>query len=196
MQRREVLKAAAAAAALTLLPREARAAWVKAAGGALADPAFADSAQPAALRATLSATQRGTLAALADAIIPRTDTPGATDVGVLAWIDVIVADYYTDADRRALTTGLDAINEQARAIAGQPLSAIGGDALFLVMNALDSPYDRNAPAARGYSRVKGLVVHGYFTSERVQRDVLQTQIMPGRFDGAAVMPARNGGRDE
>ncbi len=188
MQRRELLKVAAAAAALTLLPREARAAWSKAATIAR-EP---DALQPA----TLTASQRATLAALADAIIPRTDTPSATEVGVLAWIDVIVADYYTDADRRALTTGLDAIDAQARAITGQPLSAATGDTLILVMNALDTPYDRNAPAARGYSRVKGLVVHGYFTSERVQRDVLKTDIMPGRFDGAAEMPARNGGRDE
>ncbi|WP_373068147.1 gluconate 2-dehydrogenase subunit 3 family protein [Gemmatimonas sp.] len=188
MQRRELLKIAAAAAALTLLPGEARAAWSKAAMSARAP----DARQPA----TLTAIQRATLAALADAIIPRTDTPSAIDVGVLAWIDVIVADYYTDADRRALSTGLDAIEAQAQAISGQSLSVLTGDTFTLVMNALDTPYDRNAPAARGYSRVKGLVVHGYFTSERVQRDVLKTDIMPGRFDGAANMPARNGGRDE
>ena len=30
-----------------------------------------------------------------------------------------------------------------------------------------------------WSRLKGLVVHGYFTSERVQKDVLKTVIMPG-----------------
>ncbi|MEY4957701.1 MAG: hypothetical protein RL409_1958 [Gemmatimonadota bacterium] len=187
MHRRELLKAAATAAALTLLPRDARAAWAKALVG---DPAAA--AQPA----LLSVSQRATLAALADAIIPRTDTPSATEVGVLGWIDVIAADYYTDADRLALTTGLDAIDAQARAIAGQPFAVVTGDTLTLVMNALDTPYDRNAPAVRGYSRVKGLVIHGYFTSERVQRDVLKTEIMPGRFDGAADMPARNGGRDE
>jgi hypothetical protein len=40
------------------------------------------------------------------------------------------------------------------------------------------------------------VIHGYFTSEPVQRNVLRTEIMPGRFDGAADMPKRNGGRDE
>jgi len=188
MQRREPLRVAAAAAALTLLPREVRAAWSKAATPSLATGAI----QPQ----TFTAAQRATLATLADAIIPRTDTPSATDVGVLAWIDVIVADYYPDADRRALTSGLDAIDAQARAIAGQPLSAVTGDTLALVMNALDTPHDRTAPAARGYARVKGLVVHGYFTSERVQRDVLKTDIMPGRFDGAANMPARNGGRDE
>ena len=194
MQRRELLKAAATAAALTLLPRDARAAWGKALAGAPSAVPSVPSlvAQPA----LLSASQRATLAALADAIIPRTDTPSATDVGVPAWIDVIAADYYTDADRRALTTGLDAIDAQARAIAGQPFAAVTGDTLALVMTALDTPYDRNAPAARGYSRVKGLVIHGYFTSERVQRDVLKTEIMPGRFDGAADMPARNGGRDE
>ena len=191
MQRRELLKAAATAAALTLLPREARAAWAKALADA-APAAMPSAAQPA----LFSTAQRATLSALADAIIPRTETPSATDVGVMAWIVVIAADYYTDADRRALTTGLDAIDAQARAIAGQPFAAITGDTLTLVMNPLDTPYDRNAPAARGYSRVKGLVIHGYFTSERVQRDVLKTEIMPGRFDGAADMPARNGGRDE
>ena len=74
-----------------------------------------------------------TLAALADAIIPRTDTPSATEVGVLGWIDVIAADYYTDADRLALTTGLDAIDAQARAIAGQPFAVVTGDTLTLVM---------------------------------------------------------------
>jgi hypothetical protein len=188
MQRRELLKMAAAAAALTLLPNEARAAWAQA-----LPREGSRAAQPVAL---LTAEQRATLAAVADAIIPRTDTPSATDVGVLAWIEVIMADYYTEADRRALTTGLDAIDAQARAIAGQPLSALAGDTLTLVMNALDTPYDRNAPAARGYSRVKGLVIHGYFTSEPVQRNVLHTEIMPGRFDGAADMPTRNGGRDE
>jgi hypothetical protein len=196
MQRRELLKAAATAAALTLLPRDARAAWAK----ALADTtptALSSVIKPSDTQpALLSGAQRATLAALADAIIPRTDTPSATDVGVLAWIDVIAADYYTDADRHALTTGLDAIDAQARAIAGQPFAEVTGDTLTLVMNALDTPYDRNAPAARGYSRVKGLVIHGYFTSERVQRDVLKTEVMPGRFDGAADMPARNGGRDE
>ncbi len=181
-----MLKAAAAAAALTLLPADAHAAWLKSA------TPWEDASQPA----LLSATQRATLAALADAIIPRTDTPSATEVGVLAWIDVMIADYYSDADRRALTSGLDAIDAEARTLTAQPFAALTGTNLSRVMDTLDVPADRNTVAARGYSRVKGLVVHGYFTSERIQRDVLKTQIMPGRFDGAADMPAARGGRDE
>ncbi len=144
----------------------------------------------------LSAAQRATLATLADAIIPRTDTPSATDVGVLAWIDVIVADYYTDEDRTALMSGLDAIDALARTTVGQPFAGLSGPSLLTVMTALDTPSDRSAPAVRGYQRAKGLVVHGYFTSEGVQKEVLKTEIMPGRFVGDAPMVVLNrGGRD-
>jgi hypothetical protein len=36
--------------------------------------------------------------------------------------------------------------------------------------------------------LKGLIIHGYFTSEAVMKRVLHTEIMPGRFDGAAPIP--------
>ncbi len=186
MDRRELLRAAAVAAALTLLPGEARAAWMRAGN--------TTSLQPAT---SLTASQRATLGALADAIIPRTDTPSATDVGVLAWIDVIVADYYTNDDRTALRTGLDAIDAMAQQSAGQAFAGLTGAPLEAVMTALDAPTDRTLTAVRGYQRAKGLVIHGYFTSERVQKDVLKTEIMPGRFVGDAPMPAHGGaGRDE
>jgi len=186
MHRRELLRAAATAAALTLLPGEAHAAWMRAANTASRQPAT-----------SLTAAQRATLGALADAIIPRTDTPSATEVGVLAWIDVIVADYYTTDDRAVLMTGLDAIDAMAQQSAGAPFTALTGAPLASVMSALDVPTDRTLPAVRGYQRAKGLVIHGYFTSERVQKDVLKNEIMPGRFVGDAPMPARNGaGRDE
>jgi hypothetical protein len=183
------------AAALALIPNTAHAEWAQdawrrvvprdlasAAGGAL-DP--------------FTATQRATLAALADLLIPRTDTPGATDVGVLAWIDVVMTDYYTTDEQKLLTGGLDAIDALAQSRASQSFAALRGDALMSVMSALDAPADRTVPAVRGYQRVKGLVVHGYFTSERVQKDVLHNEIMPGRFLGDAPMVLRgSGGRDE
>jgi len=46
--------------------------------------------------------------AVADTIIPRTDTPSATDVGVHGFVNVIVAEYAKDDDRTTLLAGLDA----------------------------------------------------------------------------------------
>lgn len=185
MHRRDILRAAAAAAALSLLPTEAQAAWRH---------ALAAATSPA--QGPLTATQRAIVTTVADALIPRTDTPGANDVHVLAWIEVIVADYYAATERAAFLSGLDAMDALAKERTGQSLAGLTGEPLTLIMNALDGATDRTTPAVRAYGRLKGLVVHAYFTSERVQKEVLKTQIMPGRYDGAADMPVRGAGRDE
>lgn len=181
MNRRDLLRAAGSAAALSLLARHAHAAWRRV--GAGHGPADG-----------LSEAQLALVAAIADTIIPRTDTPGATDVGVPAWVNLIVSEHYAEAERTPFLAGLDAIDAGARSAAGAPFAQLSPEAKDRIMVVLDRPADRQAMEARAYSRLKGLVVHGYFTSERVQKDVLRTEIMPGRFDGAAPMaPARRGG---
>lgn len=178
VQRRDLLRAAASAAALALLPADAHAAvWARVGSLAASAPA-------------LSPAQKAVVASLADALIPRTETPGALDVGAPAFLDVLVADYYDDTERNALAAGIDAIDALAHATAGVGFTALSGDALARVMTQLDAPPDRTVPAAQAYSRLRGVLVHGYLTSERVQKEVLKTQIMPGRWDGATPYTGR------
>ncbi len=173
MDRRALLRAAAAAAALPLLPGRAEAAWRRVLDAA------------ASIASPFTATQRATLDALADALLPRTGTPGALDVGTTDWIAVVVAEHDDAAGRATYLAQLDAIDALARAREGVAFAALRGDALARTMDALDRHPDRQAPAARGFARTKGLVVHGYFTSRAVQQEVLRTMVIPGRFDGAA-----------
>jgi hypothetical protein len=181
VERRDLLRALGAAAAFTLMPRTAQAAWETV------------SAAPDAPFRALADERSALVISLADAIIPRTDTPGATDVNVAAFIDVIVSDYY-DADERAVfLSGIDAIGARARLSGAASFAELPQDARKTLLDSLDKPVDRQAPEARAWSRLKGLVVHGYFTSERVQKEVLKTVIMPGRFDGNAPMKAVSGG---
>jgi glucoside 3-dehydrogenase (cytochrome c) hitch-hiker subunit len=181
VERRDLVRALGAAAAFTLMPRTAQAAWERVA------------AAPNAPRRALRPDQSALVAAVADAIIPRTDTPGATDVGVPAFIDVIVAEYYGEDERAAFLAGLDAIDSRAKATGGASFVDMMPEARTVLMDSLDVPPDRQAPEARGWARLKELTVHGYFTSERVQKDVLKTVIMPGRFDGNAPMKRATGG---
>jgi hypothetical protein len=37
-----------------------------------------------------------------------------------------------------------------------------------------------------FGRLKSLVIYGYFTSERVVKDVTRNPIIPGRFDGCTT----------
>ena len=122
--------------------------------------------------------------AVADTIIPRTDTPSATDVGVHQFVNVIVSEYAADDDRTAFLAGLDAIDARARSGSTASFGSLAPDARGKVIEALETGA-RDAEPARSYWRLKGLVVHGYFTSEPVMKNVLKTVVMPGRFEGAA-----------
>jgi hypothetical protein len=174
VDRRTLLKSLSAAGALSILPSTAEAAW--------RDVAAASVLPTAPFRA-LTASQAASVGALADTLLPRTDSPSATDVGVLAWIDVVLAGYYTPDEKKAFDDGLAAI--EAMRMSGDELiaaeTAEGHGALIAALEAMD----RRQPAARGWWRIKGLVIHGYFTSKPVQQDVLKNEIMPGKFVGDA-----------
>jgi gluconate 2-dehydrogenase gamma chain len=177
MQRRDVLRAFGAATALALLPHEAVAAWARVGTGLRPADGLTDG-------------QLALVGAIADTILPRTDTPGATDVGVPAFVNVIVGENYTDADRTAFIAGLDAIEAQAKNTGGAPFNDLAPTARAAVIESIESATDRRAEPGRTYWRLKGLVVHGYFTSEPVMKQVLKFDVMPGRFEGAAPLPQK------
>ena len=159
MHRRDLLRALGAASALAVLPADTVAAWARVATG---------------LRPTngLTDAQLAKIGAIADVVLPRTDTPSATDVGVPDFVNVIVSENYGDAERQAFVAGLDQLDPADIAT-------------------LDGATDRRSEPARTYWRLKGLVIHGYFTSERVMKDVLHYEVMPGKFDGDAPMPLKS-----
>ena len=58
------------------------------------------------------------VAVIVERIIPRTDTPGARDVGVHEFIDTMLADYYDAADRTRFADGLAALDARAQSTCG------------------------------------------------------------------------------
>jgi hypothetical protein len=173
MERRDLLKAFGAATALTLLPHQTLEAWTRVATGLRPANGLTD-AQMALVRA------------IADTIIPRTDTPGATDVGVHGFVDVIVAERATDQERTEFLSGLNAIDARARSNGGLVFADLSPEAKGAMLDELEKG-SRDAEPSRTYWRLKGLVVHGYFTSEPVMKDVMKHTVMPGKFEGDAPL---------
>lgn len=62
---------------------------------------------------TLSEPQQRTLAALVDQIVPATDTPGASEVGVPQFIDTMLTDWYAPEERDQFVAWLDGVEAQA-----------------------------------------------------------------------------------
>jgi gluconate 2-dehydrogenase gamma chain len=128
--------------------------------------------------------QMALVRAIADTIIPRTETPSATDVGVHQFVDVIVAEHASEADRTKFLTGLDAIDARAVRESNVVFAELSPEARGTLIQSLEAG-PRDAEPAQTYWRLKGLVVHGYFTSQPVMVDVLKARVMPGKFEGAA-----------
>jgi hypothetical protein len=173
MQRRDLLRALGGATAFALLPLDAVAAWSRVASGVRVADGLSD-------------TQLTLVGAIGDIILPRTDTPSATDVAVPAFVNVIVGENYTDAQRTQFLAGLDAFDAKVKTDTGSSFADLSPAARGSFIETIEAA-PRNAEPARTYWRLKGLIVHGYFTSERVMKDVFRTEVMPGRFDGAAPM---------
>lgn len=183
MRRREVLQILATGTALQLAPskllmflREAR---------ALIDTS--------SLR-TLNAHQDATVKAMAEMIIPRTDTPGATDVGVSAFIDLMLTEWYDDDDRNRFLKGLADVDSHARALFGKEFfdcaAAQQADMLrvlgekMIEETAEQSRVEHEFPSdVSFYPMLRRLTLTAYYTSEAGATDELHFEIIPGRFVG-------------
>jgi hypothetical protein len=156
------------------------------------DHAHASGQPPATRRlAVLTAAQARTVAAAAERVIPRTDTPGASDANVTAFIDHMLAHWYSDAERTAFVAGLPELDARAQAAGGASFVALSRGQQTAMLEALDEEVTRlrktNADAANNhwFGMLKYLTVFGYCTSKVGMTQHLATWPLPGRYDGDA-----------
>ncbi|NOT09196.1 MAG: gluconate 2-dehydrogenase subunit 3 family protein [Gemmatimonadales bacterium] len=131
----------------------------------------------------LSPAQVAFVSALSDSILPRTDTPGALDVEVPAFIDRFLAGWYAPADRTNLLAGIDALEEECRRSHGRPFAQLDAAERGAFLGTVDGKEGPPRSPAWGYRRVHELVVFGYTTSKPVAELLRDMPVIPGRFDG-------------
>ena len=134
--------------------------------------------------------ERALVAAMADAILPRTDTPGALDVGVPAFIEFITAEWMTETERTEFRAGLAALEAHAVAGYGRTWPALDPVQRMGELDWAALPMEPDHPARRAYRRLRGHALHGYLTSERVRREVLKVNITPGHYRGDVPVTQR------
>ena len=86
---------------------------------------------------TLTSEQYRLTGALADVIIPPTDTPGAREVGVPEFIDKLMTEWYPAEDRKRFTDGLADVDAFARAAHEKPFAELDAEEQAAVVAVLD-----------------------------------------------------------
>ena len=107
---------------------------------------------------SLPPSTRTLLAAVADTIIPETDTPGAAGAGVPAAFDKLVANWASPAQRAKLVGALDAVEAVARSERKASFATLDPEQRFALLDA----YDRAQAGGGDYARLKELVVTLYY----------------------------------
>lgn len=140
---------------------------------------------------TLSTAQLDLLGVVVDHIIPRTDTPGARDVGVPAFIDLLLDRCADDDERERFLDGLDGLDVAMREAHGAGFLAGSADQQIALLSGLDAAAARAREADEDplpwFATLKEWTLSGYYTSEAGATRELQWLATPGRFDGDAAL---------
>ena len=125
---------------------------------------------------------------VAETILPRTDTPGAKDAEVGAFMKVFVTDCYTPDEQAIFHSGIEQLDAAAREEFGKGFMALDGEQRTGFIRALDK--DAKAVAAAGktphyFTMMKQLTLFGFFTSEVGAKEALRYIAIPGRYEGCA-----------
>ena len=189
MDRREALK---------------RTAWIM--GGAVSAPAIMGILKGCAAKPTidwkpvfLSSDQGILVSQVAEIIIPKTDTPGANDVGVPGFIDQLISECFKKEDQDKFLNELKAFDDEAKKEYGDPFVGLTAEqqAAFVkkVHDAAVNAEDVGTPPQRPFILVvKELTMLGYFTSEPGATQVLQYSPVPGAYKGCVPLSEAGNGK--
>jgi gluconate 2-dehydrogenase gamma chain len=139
----------------------------------------------------LSREQVELLGVVVDRIIPPTDTPGARDVGVPAFIDLLLDRWAEPEERVRFLDGLDGLDSLMSEQAGSAFVEAGADAQIALLARLDEQAVRareeEVDPLPFFATLKEWTLAGYYTSEVGATRELQWLPMPGRYDGDAAL---------
>jgi hypothetical protein len=183
MKRREILR---------------RVAWML--GGAVSAPAAlailqgCSAKQTPATAATpdlkfLSASQLDTVAEIADIMIPKTETSGAKDAGVPAFIDLMLADVYDKAARDRFSAGFAQFAAAAAvAVSGKPfLEQSRAQRSAYVQQALEQALGEPQEVKPFILMTRELTLLGYFTSQAGITENMLYEAVPTVYHGCVPL---------
>jgi hypothetical protein len=134
------------------------------------------------------------VAILSELIIPETDTPGAIEAAVPAFIELIVSDWYTEKERDIFLEGLTALEKYCKKTSGKGFSQCASEEQIAALKWAEKesksfrskarPGDNTlSETAPFFLKLKELTVLGYYTSEVGAKQELIYNPMPMKYEG-------------
>ncbi len=136
--------------------------------------------------------QSETVATIAEMIIPTTDTPGARAAQVHRFVDLLLAEWAPEDDRKQFLDGLADVDARARAASATDFLSATEAQRGAILTALDAEAQERRKAKSDapppfFERMKFLTVYGYCTSEVGATAELHYEVIPGSYSGCTEL---------
>ena len=131
----------------------------------------------------LTGEQEKLLAELAEAIIPKTTTPGAKDIYAHQFVMKMMDDCASKEDQQKFVKGLDAFSSFAKKNAGTAFLDATTTKRAEIMKAIEDIKPEESEAAAFYKKMKGLTIRAYTSSKFYLTQVQVYELVPGRWSG-------------
>ncbi len=126
----------------------------------------------------------GIIEKMVDRILPRTDTPGALDAGVHAFIDNMMARFYQEKDQTAFRTALMTVDEDAKKDFGENFTSLSAEQQDELLRKYDAvAYSNTTGEDHFFKKIKELTILGFCTSEAGATEFLEYDPLPGDYKG-------------
>lgn len=190
-------------------------------GGAITAPSLAailnsckSPADSTSSNFTFATDHKSLVAEIAEVIIPKTDTPGAKDVGVQDIMEVLLKDCYDAAQQKHFLAGLKTVEEESEKLGGSFVS-LSEDTKMKILDIMkekaDEEYKQNAlerekakevdsetgatktdhtsinPPTPFFTIMRDLTIFGYYSSEYAINNEYDYSPVPGRYEGCITV---------
>lgn len=159
-----------------------------AAGTFFLTPAWANrwtKASIPAMTSFLSGVEEELLAEVVETIIPATDTPGAKELGIPAFVQRMVLDCYEKPVQDNVKAGLTTVSSLTNERYGKRFEAADTSQRLAVLSSMLSSTD--ASQKEFMALMKSLTVQGYTTSEYVMTKFYHYVMAPGHYYGCVPL---------
>ncbi|MBT8218897.1 MAG: gluconate 2-dehydrogenase subunit 3 family protein [Bacteroidia bacterium] len=142
----------------------------------------------------LNADQAKLISTLVDIWLPRTDTPGALDVKVDVFIDLLLGKAYDSNGQEMVKQELDQLNKQCQEQFGSAFNNLSRDDQIAFIQEQESSSSKFNKSIWGktigkqepisfYRSLKSTALWAYFSSEEISKNVLNYDPVPGVYQG-------------
>jgi len=130
---------------------------------------------------TLNPQQTALVSAMAETILPKSDTVGAIEAGTSKFVDLILSEWYTENERSIFLNGLSDVDSRTQSAFGKKFVDCSTDERGKILTDLGEQLTKdaqtarnNAPGYRGspakpnknfYYMLRNLTLTAYYTSE-------------------------------